>query len=103
MEHEIIIGKNLFPVYPEIRLGLLHFQAQVKTPDERFWAYMDGEGVFGSSMSDSTRAMVTEATTDVLAVIYCFENGIDLPKLLSEAQDEFCRFAGAENMESWII
>ena len=221
MEHEIIIDKSLFPVYPEIRLGLLHFQAQVKKSDERFWAYMDGEvlpevrraiegkewseipgvrgsraaykafgrnpgryrvsseallrrvrrgdelyhvnsvvdvnnlisiksglsvgsydlarlrgtvtlrkagsgegytgigkdfldlenmlvladdeGVFGSSMSDSTRAMVTEETKDVLAVIYCFENGIDLPKLLSDAKDEFCRFAGAENMETWMI
>ncbi len=221
MEHEIIIDKSLFPVYPEIRLGLLHFQAKVKKPDEGFWAYMDSEvlpevrraiegkewseipgvrgsraaykafgrnpgryrvsseallrrvrrgdelyhvnsvvdvnnlisvksglsvgsydlarlrgtvtlrkaepgegytgigkdlldlenllvladdeGVFGSSMSDSTRAMVTEETEDVLAVIYCFENGIDLPKLLSDAQADFCRFAQAENMEAWMI
>ena len=43
MEREIIIDKSLFPVYPEIRLGLLHFQAKVKKPDELFWAYMDGE------------------------------------------------------------
>lgn len=220
MEHEIIIDKNLLPVYPEIRLGLLHFQAKVKKPDEDFWAYMDGEvlpdvrraiegkewseipgvrgsraaykafgrnpgryrvsseallrrvrrgdelyhvnsvvdvnnlisvksglsvgsydldrlrgtitlrkagpgegytgigkdfldlenllvltddeGVFGSSMSDSTRAMVTEETADVLVVIYCFENSIDLPKLLSDAQDNFCRFAQAENIETRI-
>ena len=70
---------------------------------ENLLVLADDEGVFGSSMSDSTRAMVTEETTDVLAVIYCFENGIDLPKLLSNAQDAFCRFAQAENMETWMI
>ena len=43
------------------------------------------EGVFGSSMSDSTRSMVTRETKDVLIVIYCFEKEIDLPSLLEKA------------------
>ena len=37
----------------------------------------DDDGIFGSSMSDSTRAMVTENAEDILVVIYCFENNID--------------------------
>ena len=57
----------------------------------------DEEGIFGSSMSDSTRAMVTDSATDILVVIYCFENDIDLDALLSDAEDAFERFTGAEN------
>ena len=221
MEQKIVIDKKLFDIYPEIRLGLLHFQANVAKSDDNFWAYMDNEifpkvrsaiegkewsevpgirgsraaykafgrnpgryrvsseallrrvrrgdelyhvnsvvdvnnlisvesglsvgsydlaqihgtvtlrkaeqgegytgigkefldlenllvladeeGVFGSSMSDSTRAMVTEEAKDILVVIYCFENDIDLPKLLEYAQNQFSRFAEVQNMEVWMI
>lgn len=54
-------------------------------------------------MSDSTRAMVTKDTKDVLVVIYCFENEIELQRLLENAKDEFKKFAEAKNIESWII
>ena len=218
---KIEIDKQLFSVYPEIRLGLLHFQAEVKEPVPAFWEYMnseilpkvrsaidgkewseipgikgsraaykafgrnpgryrvssealirrvrrgdelyhvnsvvdvnnlisvtsglsvgsydlaklhgtvtlrkaekgegytgigkdfldlenllvlaDDDGIFGSSMSDSTRAMVTESTKDILAVIYCFENDIDLPALLAYAQKEFERFAEGRNIEIWSV
>ena len=40
---------------------------------------------------------------DILVVIYCFENNIDLDVLLSEARNAFERFAAAENIDSWII
>ena len=221
MKHEVSIDKELFSVYPEIRLGLLRFHADVKAPDNHFWDYMnteilpqvrssiedkewseipgirgsraaykafgrnpgryrvsseglirrvrrgdelyhinsvvdvnnlvsvksglsvgsydlgqvhgairlrkaergegytgigkdfldmenmlvlaDDDGIFGSSMSDSTRAMVTENAKDILVVIYCFENNIDLDVLLSEARNAFERFAAAENIDSWII
>ena len=63
----------------------------------------DDDGIFGSSMSDSTRAMVTENAEDILGVIYCFENNIDLDALLSEARNAFERFAAAENIDCWII
>ena len=197
MRQNVTIDKRLFAVYPEIRLGLLQFRAEVHAPDEAFWRHMeedalpqvreaiegkawseipgvrgsraayqafgrnpgryrvsseallrrvrrgdalyrinsvvdvnnlisiqsglsvgsydsdclhgavtlrkaeagegytgigkdfldlenllvlaDDEGIFGSSMSDSTRAMVTEQTKRVLAVIYCFEDSADLP------------------------
>ncbi len=218
---KIEIDKQLFSVYPEIRLGLLHFQAEVKEPVPAFWEYMnseilpgvrsaiegkewneipgikgsraaykafgrnpgryrvssealirrvrrgdelyhvnsvvdvnnlisvtsglsvgsydlaklhgtvtlrkaekgegytgigkdfldlenllvlaDDDGIFGSSMSDSTRAMVTESTKDILAVIYCFENDIDLPALLAYAQKEFEHFAEGRNIETWSV
>ena len=221
MKMKIEIDRRLFSIYPEIRLGLLHFQADVKGSDPAFWEYMnsdvlpkvrnnvegkewgeipgirgsraaykafgrnpgryrvssealirrvrrgdelyhvnsvvdvnnlisvesglsvgsydlahihgavtlrkaekgegytgigkdfldlenmlvlaDDEGIFGSSMSDSTRAMVTEDTKDILAVIYCFENDIDLPTLLNSAKDVFCRFAEGRNIETWIV
>lgn len=221
MKYDVSIDKELFSVYPEIRLGLLRFHAAVKAPDNHFWDYMnteivpqvrssiedkewseipgirgsraaykafgrnpgryrvssealirrvrrgdelyhinsvvdvnnlvsvksglsvgsydlgqvhgaiklrkaergegytgigkdfldmenmlvlaDDDGIFGSSMADSTRAMVTENAKDILVVIYCFENNIDLDVLLSEARNAFERFAAAENIDSWII
>ena len=221
MEFEVSIDKALLNVYPEIRLGLIRFRADVHDPDEQFWSFMnevvlpqvrnaiegkewseipgirgsraaykafgrnpgryrvssealirrvrrgdelyhinsvvdvnnlisvesglsvgsydlgkihgaitfrkaengegyygigkdfldmenmlvlaDEEGIFGSSMSDSTRAMVTEEAHDILVVIYCFENDIDLEKLLSHAQNAFEKFASVSEAESWII
>ena len=43
MKYDVSIDKNLFTVYPEIRLGLLRFQADVKAPDKRFWGYMESK------------------------------------------------------------
>ena len=43
----------------------------------------------GSSMSDSTRAMVTTESKDILVVIYCFENDIDLEALLERGVKAF--------------
>ena len=221
MRYDVTIDKELFSVYPEIRLGLLRFSADVKAPDDHFWEYMNAEvmpqvrsgvegkawseipgikgsraaykafgrnpgryrvssealirrvrrgdelyhinsvvdvnnlisvksglsvgsydlgqvhgaiklrkadhsegytgigkdfldmenmlvladdvGIFGSSMSDSTRAMVTDSATDILVVIYCFEDDIDLDALLREAVSAFGRFAGAEDVELWIV
>ena len=221
MKFDVSIDKGLFKVYPEIRLGLLRFHADVNEPDKHFWSFMneevlpqirhniegkewseipsirgsraaykafgrnpgryrvssealirrvrrgdelyhinsvvdvnnlisvrsglsvgsydlsqvhgaiilrkaehgegytgigkefldmenmlvlaDDDGIFGSSMSDSTRAMVTNNATDILEVIYCFENAIDLDALLLEARESFERFAGAENTDSWIV
>jgi len=218
---KIQVDKNLFQVYSEIRLGILHFQANVKESDDDFWAYMDGEvvpkvvsaiegkewgeisgirgsrevykafgrnpgryrvssealirrirrgdelyhinsvvdvnnlisiesglsvgsydlahthgaitlrkaekgegyngigkdfldmenmlvladdeGIFGSSMSDSTRAMVTADTKDVMVVVYCFENDIDLQSLLCNAQTAFEKFCEVRNVEVQIV
>jgi DNA/RNA-binding domain of Phe-tRNA-synthetase-like protein len=70
---------------------------------ENMLVLADDEGIFGSSMSDSTRAMVTEGAHDILIVVYCFENGIDLEKLLAHAKGAFEKFAAISNAESWIV
>lgn len=70
---------------------------------ENMLVLADEEGIFGSSMSDSTRAMVTETTTKVLTVIYCFEREIDLEKLLNEAEQAFVRFAGVTDVETQTV
>lgn len=70
---------------------------------ENMLVLADDEGIFGSSMSDSTRAMVTEESKDILVVIYCFENGIDLQALLNNAKAAFQRFANSQNIETRII
>ena len=70
---------------------------------ENMLVLADEGGIFGSSMSDSTRAMVTEQTKDVLVVIYCFENDIDLQALLEKAQAAFQKFADVQDVEAWII
>ena len=70
---------------------------------ENMLVLADDKGIFGSSMSDSTRAMVTEDTKDVLAVIYCFENSIILEALLANASEAFAKYAGAKEIESWTV
>lgn len=70
---------------------------------ENMLVLADDEGIFGSSMSDSTRTMVTENAKDILTVVYCFERDIDLPALLARGAQAFERFAAVYNAESWIV
>lgn len=70
---------------------------------ENMLMLVDDEGLFGSSTSDSTRTMVTDKTTDVLVVIYCFEDTIDLENLLESAKEAFIKYADAKDITSWII
>lgn len=70
---------------------------------ENMLVLADEQGAFGSSMSDSTRAMVTDSTKDVLVVIYCFEKDIQLETLLKEGKKAFEKFAIVEDIEERII
>ena len=70
---------------------------------ENMLVLADDEGIFGSSMSDSTRAMVTEMSKDILVVVYCFEKDIDLQGLLEEGKKSFINFASAEDVEIWSV
>lgn len=70
---------------------------------ENMLVLADDEGIFGSSMSDSTRAMVTEQTKNVLVAIYCFENDMNLQGILEKAQADFHKFADVQDMEAWVI
>lgn len=70
---------------------------------ENMLVLADEEGSFGSSMSDSVRAMVTEQTKEILVVIYCFEDSMDLLGLLERAEQAFAQYAGVGQTETWII
>ena len=70
---------------------------------ENLLVLSDDDGIFGCSMSDSTRAMVTTDTKDILVVIYCFENDIDLQALLNNAKEAFQKFADSQGIETWIV
>ena len=70
---------------------------------ENMLVLADAEGIFGSSMSDSTWAMVNESTQHVLVVVYCFENSVDLPALLEIGKKAFADFAGVQDAETWIV
>ena len=70
---------------------------------ENLLVLTDDFGAFGSSMSDSTRSMVTLETRDVLVVLHCFENDMDLPALLEETKTAFETYADAQNVEMWIV
>ncbi len=70
---------------------------------ENMLVLADEKGIFGSTMSDSTRAMVTEETKDVLVVIYCFEKDMDLSAILERAKESFEKFADVRGMETWML
>lgn len=70
---------------------------------ENLLVLTDDLGAFGSSMSDSTRSMVTLETRDVLVVLHCFEDDMDLPALLEETKAAFETYADAQNVEMWIV
>ena len=61
------------------------------------------EGIFGSSMSDSARAMVTEKAKDIRAVNDCFENDINLEQLLEKATESFRKFTSATGLKMWVM
>ncbi|MBQ6017488.1 MAG: hypothetical protein IJL19_06360 [Clostridiales bacterium] len=70
---------------------------------ENMLVLADDNGIFGSSMSDSTRAMVEESATDILVVVYCFEDSIDLEEVLAQGKQAFEQFAGVKEAEAWIV
>ena len=63
----------------------------------------DEKGAIGSSTSDSERAMITEKTEEVLTLIYSFSDNEDLEKALEYGRKYMEKYAGAEEMDWWII
>lgn len=41
MKYDVKINNKLFKIYPDIRLALLRFKADVKESDASFWEYMN--------------------------------------------------------------
>lgn len=63
----------------------------------------DEAGAIGSSTSDSERAMITEEAAEVLTLIYSFSGNQDLEKALEYGRTYLEKYAGAEDIESWIV
>ncbi len=63
----------------------------------------DSKGPFGSPTSDSTRAMITSSSKEVLTVIYDFSSDSNIEKLLEDASQKFIKYAKAENIETFVI
>lgn len=62
----------------------------------------DEDGAIGSSTSDSERAMITENAKEVLTLIYSFSDNQDLEKALEYGKQYLEKYAGAEEIKSWI-
>lgn len=75
--------------------------------DELNIAYLpvisDSEGAVGSSTSDSRRAMITEETKEVLTLVYSFSDNTDLEKVMEYGKDYLVKYAGAQEIECWIV
>lgn len=63
----------------------------------------DEKGAIGSSTSDSERAMITESAKEVLTLIYSFSDNQDLEKALEYGKKYLEKYAGAVDVESWIV
>lgn len=63
----------------------------------------DEAGAIGSSTSDSERAMITEDAEEILTLVYSFSDNRDLEKAMEYGRKYLEKYAGAENIESWIV
>lgn len=63
----------------------------------------DESGAVGSSTSDSERAMITEQTGEVLTLIYSFSDNQDLEKAMDYGKEYLEKYAGAQDIQCWII
>lgn len=66
-------------------------------------ALRDRAGYFGNPTSDSTRAMITEGTREILMIVYSFSGKEGLHKLLEEGKELLKKFCLGENFEINII
>lgn len=62
----------------------------------------DEKGAVGSSTSDSERAMITEDTKEILTLIYSFSDNRDLEKAMEYGRRYLEKYAGAQDIETWI-
>ncbi len=63
----------------------------------------DVQGPFGNPTSDNTRAMITDATKEILLVYYCFDDGAELEELLAEAKELLEKYAAGRDFELQIL
>ncbi len=63
----------------------------------------DEEGAIGSATSDSERAMITEDAKEILTLVYSFSDNQDLEKVMEYGRKYLKEYAGAKDIESWIV
>ncbi len=63
----------------------------------------DDEGAIGSSTSDSERAMITEEAAEVLTLIYSFSENQDLEQAMEYGKKYLEKYAGAKDIQRWIV
>ena len=66
-------------------------------------ALFDTKGPFGNPTSDNTRAMITDATKEILLVYYSFDGTAELDTLLTEAEELLEKYAGGKDFERMIL
>ena len=63
----------------------------------------DADGAIGSSTSDSERAMITETAAEVLTLIYSFSQNQDLERAMEYGKAYLEKYAGARELQGWIV
>ena len=70
---------------------------------ENLPVFADDFGAYGSPTSDSTRAMITEKSKDILTVLISFNGMEGLEKSIDIAKKYLTKYAGAEDIQSIIV
>ena len=63
----------------------------------------DDKGAIGSSTSDSERAMITADAAEVLTLIYSFSENQDLERAMEYGKEYLEKYAGAKDIQCWIV
>lgn len=70
---------------------------------ENLPVFADDFGAYGSPTSDSTRAMITEKSKDILTVLISFNGMEGLEKSIDIAKKYLTKYANAEDIRSIIV
>ena len=70
---------------------------------EKLPVFVDDIGAYGSPTSDSTRAMITEKSKDILTVLISFNGMEGLEKSIDIAKKYLTKYANAEDIRSIIV
>ena len=70
---------------------------------ENLPVFSDDIGAYGSPTSDSTRAMITEKSKNILTVLISFNGNNGLEEAIKLAENYLLKYANAENIKSIII
>ncbi len=70
---------------------------------EKLPVFADDIGAYGSPTSDSTRAMITEKSKNILTVLISFNGNNGLEDSINLAKDYLIKYANAEEINSSIV